>query len=350
VSAAGRTVRWVSLATVQVAVLAMALPVGPAHASAPWGAPHITEYPLPVGAAPMVITAGPDGNVWFGEGGGMIGRMAPDGSLMEFDTNASVGDLAAGPDGRVWFTDPVKSRIGAITSDGQVTMYRLATRGQPRGIVTGPDGNLWVTIHRGAPDLIKGSIARVDASGSVTGVFRLQATPGAIVDGPDGALWFTAIFFDPNAPPPDYEHSSIGRITTDGVMTFTQLALHVFAGSIVAGPDGNLWFDEPSRKDLVSGFIGRVTREGRATRFRIPEKTGPFVRPEGIAVGPDGNLWFGSGSSGDVLGRITPSGHLKAYVQIPTPDAFVWDMVRGPDGRLWFTEYAASKIGAVSLR
>jgi hypothetical protein len=34
---------------------------------------------------------------------------------------------------------------------------------------------------------------------------------------------------------------------------------------------------------------------------------------------------------------------------IPTPDAFVWDMVRGPDGRLWFTEYAASKIGVVSL-
>jgi virginiamycin B lyase len=332
---------WVWVVTVQVALVAMASPPTPAHASMSREVAHITEYPLAAGAAPTAITAGPDGNTWFVERGGTIGRMSPDGSLTEFEVNASVDDL--------WFTDGVKSRIGAITSDGQVTTYRLAAKGQPHGIVTGPDGNLWVTIHRGAPDLIKGSIARVDASGSVTGVFRLQATPGEIIDGPDGALWFTAIFFDPNAPPPDYERSSIGRITTNGVMTFTPLALQVFAGAIVTGPDGNLWVDEPSRKDLVSGFIGRVTPEGRAVRFRVPEKTVPLVRPEGIAVGPDGNLWFGAGSFADVLGRITPSGHLEAYVMIPTPDAFVWDMVRGPDGRLWFTEYAASKIGVVSL-
>jgi virginiamycin B lyase len=336
-----------SLFAFVVLAAALSAPVGHANAAPSRQAPRITEYPLQSGADPTVITVTQDGNLWFVESRGVIGRMTPDGSLMEFDVNATVGDIAGGPDGRVWFTDPVKNRIGAMTSDGRVTLYRLATRGQPRGIVTGPDGSLWVTVHRGPPDLIKGSIVRVDSSGSVTGVFRLDATPGAIVVGSDGALWFTAIFYDPNAPPPDHERSSIGRITTDGEMTFIPLALHVFAGSIVTGPDGNVWFDEPSRKDGVSGFIGRVTPEGRVTRYRIPDQ--PFVQPTGIAAGPDGNLWFGSGSFGNVLGRITPSGHLKPYVAIPTPDPFLWDMVRGLDGRLWFTEYAASKIGVVSL-
>jgi len=340
-------VRWRSVVAVAVLTVAIASPAGPAHGSASEKSFRIMEYPISTGADPTAITAGPDGNVWFAESGGVIGRMAPDGSLSEFDVNADIGDLATGPDGRVWFTDPVKNRIGAVTIDGQVTLYRLNTRGQPRALVTGPDGNLWVTMHRGAPDLLKGSVVRVESSGSVTGVYRLDATPGVIVAGPDGALWFTATFFDPNAPPPDYEHSSIGRITTSGDMTFTPLALHVFATSIVSGPDGNLWFDEPSRRDGVSGFIGRMTPDGQATRYRIPDQ--PYVQPSGMAIGPDGDLWFGSGSLGDVLGRITPSGHLKAYLSVPTPDASVWGMVRGPDGRLWFTEHAVSKIGAVAL-
>lgn len=51
-------------------------------------------------------------------------------------------------------------------------------------------------------------------------------------------------------------------------------------GTIVAGPDGALWFAEGE-----GNRIGRITVTGTLTEFPVPT---PFGQP----VGPDGNLWF----------------------------------------------------------
>jgi len=52
-----------------------------------------------------------------------------------------------------------------------------------------------------------------------------RGSPLSIVAGPDGALWFT-----------EYYASKIGRITTAGVLTEYQISSH--SDDIVAGPDG----------------------------------------------------------------------------------------------------------------
>jgi streptogramin lyase len=47
----------------------------------------ITEFTIPTKSAPIGITAGPDGNLWFTEitqGVGEIGRITPSGSITEF--------------------------------------------------------------------------------------------------------------------------------------------------------------------------------------------------------------------------------------------------------------------------
>src|SRR3954463_2197154 len=73
-----------------------------------------------------------------------------------------------------------------------------------QGIVTGPDGNLWVA-ERSA-----GAIARVTPGGVVT-EFPLPdagSAPFWLAVGPDGALWFTEI-----------SGNRIGRITVAGSLT-----------------------------------------------------------------------------------------------------------------------------------
>src|SRR5262249_34953653 len=69
--------------------------------------------------------------------------------------------------------------------------------------------------------------------------------------------------------------------------------------------------------------------------------------PSSIVAGPDGNLWFTEGPVGAV-GRITPDGVVTDF-PVPTPDYVPAMVVAGPDGNLWFTEQAvhthAGKIG-----
>ena len=53
--------------------------------------------------------------------------------------------ITAGPDGNLWFTEQAGNRIARITPDGVVTEFSagLSVGAGPRGIVSGPDGNLW---------------------------------------------------------------------------------------------------------------------------------------------------------------------------------------------------------------
>src|SRR5258708_18959261 len=46
----------------------------------------IREFALPTAGVPVGITAGPDGNLWFAEEGGQIGRITPAGVVTEFAT------------------------------------------------------------------------------------------------------------------------------------------------------------------------------------------------------------------------------------------------------------------------
>jgi virginiamycin B lyase len=67
--------------------------------------------------------------------------------------------------------------------------------------------------------------------------------------GPDGNLWFTEGLVLPIG---STLHSSIGRITTAGVVT--EFVAPGYPVGITSGPDGNLWFTDPS-DDQIGRFI-----------------------------------------------------------------------------------------------
>ena len=165
------------------------------------------EYPVAAGIGGItVLTAGPDGTVWFTEkAAATIGHITPHGVVHQFPIpppapgmpSPAVIGIATGSDGALWFASAAPD-AGRMTTAGVFSWFPLSS--SPIWVAAGPDGNLWYTE-------VNGRIARVSTAGAVT-EFPAPPSgnlPAVITAGPDGAMWFS-------------EHAPlIGRITTSGL-------------------------------------------------------------------------------------------------------------------------------------
>ena len=70
------------------------------------------------------------------------------------------------------------------------------------------------------------------------------------------------------------------------------------------------------------------------------------AKPFDITRGADGNLWF-TEFDGDKIGRVTAAGVVTEFA-VPTPGAGPYMIAPGADGAIWFTEYYGGKIGRVA--
>jgi hypothetical protein len=106
---------------------------------------------------------------------------------------------------------------------------------------------------------------------------------------------------------------------------------------------------------LVGDTIGRLTTAGVFTdEFNIPRGGGP--EPLGITTGPDGALWF-TEYAAFRIGTVTTSGVFTEFLLpgvSPTGNGGFtgsgilsepYAITAGPDGALWFTESASNSIG-----
>ncbi len=309
----------------------------------------VTRFSSGLSSAPLDITAGPGGNLWFTERS-RIGRITTSGAVTEFPLAGDKfpGGIVTGSDGNLWFTrnDASTSPAGQIarmTPAGAVTDFSAGiSRSYLGNITAGPDGNLWFT------ETSPYRVARITPAGAVTEFASgLTGPPGHITAGPDGNLWFTE------------RGGRIGRITPAGNVTELASTTSGEPVDIAAGPDGNVWFTERSERSTGhAGLVGRVTPAGVITEFPINGAG------EGITTAADGNLWIterpafeGETGGGSVSGtppagrlaKITPSGSVTEYCDLPehgTPNA----IAAGPDGNLWFAANSESRpfVGRVS--
>lgn len=283
-------------------------------------------FAVPTSAAgAYYIAAGTNGNLWFTEkDANKIGRITPTGTITEFPLATSPNyplGIAKGPDGNMWFTQD-GNKIGKITPTGTVTEYDVPTPvAKPQHIVAGPDGNMWFT------EFLGGKIGRITMAGVITeyAVPTSGGRPHFMTVGPDGNIWFT-----------NYVSNKIGKITMSGVITeYTIPTPNSSPSGIVTGPDGNVWFTE-----LSGQKIGKITMAGVITEYPLPS-TGAY--PGGIAAGSDGALWFTM--STDKIGRITTAGVITEH-DAPAAGGD-YEIVKGPDGNLWYTNGATNEIGKI---
>ena len=226
----------------------------------------------------------------------------PPGTFQEFTVSAPGAPLdrlliiTTGPDDNLWFTNATGNSIGRISTGGALTLFPVPTANSfPTGIAAGADGNLWFTEQ--ATD----KIGRITTSGTITEfALAMGSAPLVIAAGPDGALWFC-----------EAGTNKIGRITTGGTLTEINIpTANANSQGLAVGPDRNIWFSE-----LSGNKIGRITlASGTITEFNLPTA---LAGPLGLVAGPDGNVWFAEGA-GNRIGRITTGGAVAEFV-VPTP-------------------------------
>jgi len=224
-------------------------------------------------ASPKGIAKGPDGNVWFTELVGNIGRITPSGTITEFSVPSGAGALAivAGPDGNLWFTESQGSAttvsIGICTTNGTITERVLPSVGEDSAITVGPDGNLWF-IEGGVtqPELVQVTLAGVATEFPVP---TENSNPQAIAAGWDGNMWFAEV-------------GKIGRMTTAGTKA-VEFSVDDGNYALTKAPDGNVWFAGGTGSSPKVGSIGP---DGTVTTYTVSGV------PSAITAGPDGNIWF----------------------------------------------------------
>lgn len=325
----------------------------------------VKEYRVP-SKRPSVnrITLGPDGNLWFTEGAGRIGRMTPAGDFTEFPTPASVAgkdsnpfDITVGPDGNLWYTDFL-GRIGRVTPEGKIKEFQI---GSPEnqvfffGITAGPDGAMWFIANCCGP--ANGQIGRITLSGDDVTFYPVAPGTGPAVGiiSYQSQLWYTATNL------PERDQGFIQRMNTSGEVTgnFPIPTRYSDPSRLALGRDGNLYFTEQGAVGAnghqepthpAPGKIGRITPTGRITEFKVPEQAYPdFVaNPAGIASGPDGNIWFteysyladdtGEQHGGNKIGRLDIfTGEITEF-PLPTAFARADGITAGPNGAMYFVE------------
>jgi streptogramin lyase len=309
------------------------------------------------GGDPQAITAGPDGNMWFIELYGRIGRITPSGRVTEFKGLPQlVGGIAAGPDGALWFNESPLGQpaagpgfIGRIATDGKVSAFTLPgfrnddvvnSLDTPHSsLVAGPDGAIWFTNASrvlGPSEDGKGyaTVGRLATDGTLKAFvppYAPPSLPGQITVGPDKALWYVEsglAFAKGQGSVPSYD--GIVRIATDGrIKAFSLASRNLSPLAIASGPDGALWFTDETQR------IGRMTTSGRVKLFDDGVPSPGNV--QAIVRGPDGNLWFTA--SNERIGRITPSGFVTIFHTAGHRSGRASaGLAVGPDGNLWMTE------------
>ena len=153
---------------------------------------YITRFTVPSGSGGLDmpgITMGPDGALWFTQssvGSGpppAIGRMSPTGRYSNYPLPSGTPAPTAitrGPDGALWFT--TRTRIGRITTAGQIKMFSLPSGLSSFDIAAGRHGELWFTAGT--------RVGKITTSGKVRS-WKVEGAKGliGIIRASDGSLW-----------------------------------------------------------------------------------------------------------------------------------------------------------------
>ncbi|MGE0606507.1 MAG: hypothetical protein AB7O62_05210 [Pirellulales bacterium] len=220
---------------------------------------HPSGAQKPINTHPHGLGLDADGmTIWFtGKKTNTIGKINPDGSVEHFELS-KVGAvpiyLAPGPDGNMWCTELVGNSIARISPLGEVAEFTIPTaNSRPIAIVAGPDKkSMWFSQEAG------NKLGRIGLDGKITEyavpLSQKNVILGGVACDSQGNLW-THSYVDPNNPLPagfDYIIKIDNAIHTapDGDLSkipityYKAISRKTIMHRILQGPDNNIWFTE----------------------------------------------------------------------------------------------------------
>lgn len=125
-----------------------------------------------------------------------------------------------------------------------------------------------------------------------------------------------------------------------GGVSGSRFILNFFAAHRLTGR-GVRWAAHPAVR--VPALPGPAVPVAAVRQFRLPT---PGAEPVDVVAGPDGSIWF-TEFGADKVGRISASGVLSEY-RVPQVHAEPYQLAVGPGGVIWFTEWLTGKVGRIS--
>jgi streptogramin lyase len=203
----------------------------------------------------------------------------------------------------------------------------------PTAITTGSDSNLWFVEQNG------NAIGRINPTTQAMSTFSnglpANANLQEITSGPNGDLWFTEAgefanaigMFDPNST-----SQPIKNFGTSAGMTANSSP----SGIVSVGID--IWFTQP-----LTDQIGKLdTSNGLITEFTAPSAMTDLASQ--IVLGPDGNLWFTEFGNIGYFNPATPTTPTTpttlSVTQVALPGGASEEplgIAVGPDQNIWYT-------------
>ena len=305
---------------------------------------HIRAWgTVPGNAGVMLPSLDQQGNVWFGEMfTNKLARLDPQtGNITSWIVPSgrfNLMDTAVDAQGNVWYSEQAANYIGRFDpATEEFKQYPLGASAAPQDLVFDSAGKLWFTQFAA-----QGKIGRLDpTNGQITtwNVPDLAAGqhpyPFSIVATPDGQVWFG-----------DLSGGAIGRLDpASGAITTYRLSdpsAGVYA--MAADTQGRLWFTE-----YQSGRIGYLqTQTGKITEIPVPQTLGNPAGMYAVVIGSHGTIWFTSNGANAIVAYDSASGAFTFY-QLPIQQSVPFGMAADGQGNLWFTAGAqpSNFIGAL---
>jgi virginiamycin B lyase len=250
--------------------------------------------------------------------------------------------IAIGPDGHLWFTDGYGDTVGTVNSNGKPLQYKTYADGYTAGLVSGPRNHLWVSIS----GTYGTDLAEFDTTPRLIKLWKLKGYScyqETIARGPHDLLWVGS----------SGNCQKITLFTPDGHVTDYYVQAYLGVWGIAEGRDGNMWFGGAGGQN-GPWYISKITSSGTITKYLTSGMVGY------VAAGPDGNMWFTEPWTG-IIGNVTMQGVVTEYPPndikpVPSdarPKGSIYyrvaDIVRGPDGNMWFASPQANGLGEVVL-
>jgi virginiamycin B lyase len=319
----------------------------------------IKEFEVPVKELGLEgIATDTQGNVWFlhstnktstvfkfNPGNGQFNQYPVQGETV---ADNAIINLAAGhlvffdrENSGVWFTDARTNSIGKLDiQNGTIQLIKIPTQNAgPMGIALAPDGkSVWFT------EIMGDKIAQVDIESLKITEYPLaeDSGPALLTFDDNGILWVSLSFsnsvlrIDPQVLSSTSGPSSAMTEfkLSGGEDTFSPFGIAVSGGKVYVSDHGS------SRVVVTdTGFVNYISY------WTSPSKEFPTTLPGEIIVDKEGDVYFPQ-HGGNRISVIDNATEVMTEYEIPTgPLSTALFITASDDGKIWFTEWAANKIG-----